>query len=87
MRILLRYVTTPLVAGAVAVAVTLAPTAAAAPTQETCTGLNTGSTLCQSPGDAEVNDTLPWASVLPQWSDFGGQSGGPYGGSMGGGSR
>jgi hypothetical protein len=82
MRILLKYFTTPLVTGAVAAA----PTAAAAPT-ETCTGLNTGSTLCQSPGNAEVNDTLPFASVLPQWSDFGGQSGGPYGGSFGGGSR
>ena len=86
MRILLKYFTTPLVMGAVAVAIAAAPTAAAAAT-ETCTGLNTGSTICESPGNAEVNDTLPFASVLPQWSDFGGQSGGPYGGSFGGGPR
>jgi hypothetical protein len=81
-----KHIAPVLAAGAVAVAIAAAPTAAAAPT-ETCTGLNTGSTICESPGNAEVNDTLPFASVLPQWSDFGGQSGGPYGGSFGGGSR
>jgi hypothetical protein len=46
--------------------------------------LNSASTKCQSRGDVELNDSLPYANVLPQWSFFGGQSGGPYGGSGGG---
>jgi hypothetical protein len=86
MRIRLKYITPALVTGAVAVAIAAAPTATAAPT-ETCASVNTGSTICQSPGDAEVNDSLARAATLPQWSSIGGQSGGPYGGSLGGGSR
>jgi hypothetical protein len=35
----------------------------------------------------EINDSLSRANTSPQWSSFGGQSGGPYGGSLGGGSR
>ncbi|MCW2654046.1 MAG: hypothetical protein QOE41_1687 [Mycobacterium sp.] len=86
MRIGLKYITPALVTGAVSVAIAAAPTAAAAPA-DTCTSLNTGSTICQSPGDAEVNDSQARAATLPQWSSIGGQSGGPYGGSFGGGSR
>jgi hypothetical protein len=84
MRIRLKCITPALVTGAVAVAIAAAPMAAA---QETCTSLNTGSTICESPGNAEVNDSLTRAATLPQWSSFGQQSGGPYGGSLGGGSR
>jgi hypothetical protein len=68
-------------AGAAVAAMAGAPTATAKPT---CTQLNTLSTRCQSPGNAEINDTLPAANVLPQWSVFGQQSGGPYGPSGGG---
>ena len=84
MRIRPKYFTPALAAGALAVAIAAAPMSAA---QETCTSLNTGSTICETPGDAEVNDSLSRAAALPQWSSFGGQSGGPFGGSMGGGSR
>lgn len=86
MRIRLKCIAPALLTGAVAVAIAAAPTAAAA-TAETCTSLNTGSTICESPGNAEVNDSQSRAATLPQWSSFGQQSGGPYGGSFGGGSR
>jgi hypothetical protein len=68
-------------AGAAAVAMAGSPMATAKPT---CTQLNTLSTRCESPGNAEINDTLPVANVLPQWAVFGQQSGGPYGGPGGG---
>jgi hypothetical protein len=84
MRIRLKYFTPALATGVVAVAIAAAPVAAA---QETCNTVNTGSTICESPGDAEVNDSLARAATLPQWSSIGGQSGGPFGGSFGGGSR
>lgn len=84
MSIGLKCVTPVLVAGAAAVAIASAPAAAAAPAQETCVNLNSASTKCQSPGNVELNDSLPYANVLPQWSFFGGQSGGPYGGTGGG---
>ena len=86
MRISLKCLTlTPvLAAGAAAVAITAAPAAAADPSQPTCVSLSSSSTKCQSPGDAEITDSLPYANVLPQWSYFGGQSGGPYGGTGGG---
>jgi hypothetical protein len=81
-----RYVVAAL-AAAIGLAVAGSPTAAGQPSQETCTSLNTSSTKCQSPGNAEINDSLTRAYVSPQWSSFGQQSGGPYGGSLGGGSR
>jgi hypothetical protein len=84
MRITMKYITSALATGAVAVAIAAAPTAAA---QQTCTGLSTGATICETPGNAEVNDSLSRANTLPQWSSFGQQSGGPYGGALGGGSR
>ena len=88
MRISLKYFTlTPvLAAAAAALAIAAAPTAAAQ-SSETCTNVNSGSTICQSPGNAEVNDSLSRANTSPQWSADGGQSGGPYGGTLGGGSR
>ena len=67
-----------------ALAIGTAPAAAADGATQKCTNLNTSSTKCESPGDVEINDSLPYADVLPQWSEFGGQSGGPYGGPGGG---
>jgi hypothetical protein len=39
---------------------------------------------CQSPGNAEINDSLPYANVLPQYAYTGGQTSAPYGGPGGG---
>src|ERR1700739_1055185 len=76
-------------AGAAAVAVAGPPAlripgAPPAPPKPTCTQLNSLSTRCESPGNAEINDTLPVANVLPQWSVMGQQSGSPYGNGGGG---
>jgi hypothetical protein len=84
MRIRLKYITPALAAGAAAVAIVAAPTAAAASNQS-CIDLGSAASKCQSPGNAQINDSLPYADVLPQWSYFGGQSGGPFGGPGGGG--
>jgi len=73
-------------AAVVTLTIAAAPTAAAQPSQ-TCTDLTTSSTICESPGNAEVDDSLTRADTSPQWSSFGEQSGGPFGGSLGGGSR
>jgi hypothetical protein len=83
-RMRLAYLTPVLAGVAAAVAIAAAPVAAADASQQTCVSLSTSSTKCQSPGDAEINDSLPYANVLPQWTEFGGQSGGPYGGAGGG---
>jgi hypothetical protein len=69
----------PLIIAAAAAAVAIAGAATATAKKPTCTQLNSSSTRCQSPGNAEINDTLPVANVLPQWSVMGQQSGGPYG--------
>jgi hypothetical protein len=60
---------------------------AAADNSEFCTTLNTGSTKCERQGDVEINDSLTRADTMPQWSSAGQQSGGPFGGVFGGGSR
>jgi hypothetical protein len=77
MEVPLRALPLIIAAGAAAVTIAGAPTAAAKP--PTCTQLNNLSTRCESPGNAEINDQLPYANVLPQWSVMGQQSGGPYG--------
>ena len=74
-------------AGPVAAATCTAPTSWADSGQENCIQLSTSSMKCESPGNAEINDSLSRANVSPQWSAQGGQSGGPYGGSFGGGAR
>jgi hypothetical protein len=81
MRIGLKHITPVLAAGAVAVAIAAAPTAAAASTgggadqpstQQYCVSSAT-STKCQSPGDAEINSSIPapyggpWAIYGPFW--------------------
>ena len=66
MRIKLTHVTPLLAAGAAAVAVLAAPTAAAAPTplQQTCVATGAGTT-CQSPGNVEITNPLPAVSFYP----------------------
>lgn len=68
------------------VALAAAPLAAA-DNSEFCTALNTGNTKCEKQGNVEVNDSLARANTLPQWASAGGQSGGPYDGTLGGGPR
>jgi hypothetical protein len=82
MEVRFRVLPVIIAAGSAVVAMAGAPAAAAKP--PTCTQLNSLSTRCESPGNAEINDTLPVADVLPQWSLFGQQSGGPYGNGGGG---
>jgi hypothetical protein len=73
MRITLTHVAPLLAAGAAAVAISAAPTAAAAPTpaHKTCTQSVAGS-QCESAGNVEINNT-PTAEFTPQypvWADF-----------------
>jgi hypothetical protein len=63
---------TPLLAGAAAVAVIAAPIAAAAPAQaplnppaqQSCATSGAG-TICQSPGNVQINDAPPPVSFYP----------------------
>jgi hypothetical protein len=64
----------PLLAtGAVAVAIAAAPLAAAAPTapshpaqvQQSCTNLGGTQSVCQAPGNVQVNDTPPQVDFFP----------------------
>lgn len=71
MRIRTSYITTLLTAGAAAVAVAAAPMATAAtttpaptPTQQSCSATGGGSE-CQSPGDAEIQNSPPPVSFEP----------------------
>jgi uncharacterized protein YggE len=82
----LKYFAAALLTVAAVLAIAAAPTAAAQ-LSDTCINVSTSSTICESPGNSEVNDSLSRANTTPQWSSFGGQSGGPYGGTLGGGSR
>jgi hypothetical protein len=82
----LKFVIPVFAAGAVAGAIAAAPTSAAQ-IPFFCTNLSTSATKCEYPGDVEINDSLSRANTLPQLSSSGGATGGPYGGSLGGGSR
>ena len=66
MRIKLTHVTPLLAAGAAAVAILAAPTAAAVPTplSKTCVATGAGTT-CQSPGNVEINNAPPAVSFHP----------------------
>jgi hypothetical protein len=81
----LKWLVPVLAAGTAAVAVSVAPTAGA--DSEFCTNLSTSATKCEKPGNVEVNDSFARSNTLPQWASQGQQSGGPYGGTLGGGSR
>jgi hypothetical protein len=71
MRIGLKYITPVLAAGAAAVAIAAAPTAAAGP-QPSCVTSGTA-TKCQTPGNVEINSSIPapnpgpWAVYGPFW--------------------
>ncbi|MDT5009854.1 MAG: hypothetical protein QOH57_1471 [Mycobacterium sp.] len=84
MRIRLKYMTPTLAAAVAALAIAAPPVAAADGAEETCTNLNNSAVKCQSPGNAEINDSLPYANVLPQYAYSGGQTSAPYGGPGGG---
>ena len=86
MRIRLKSVIAVVAAGAAAGALAVAQTAAA-DNSEFATNLNTLASKCEKQGNVEINDSLPRANTAPQWSAQGGQSGGPYGGTSGGGPR
>ena len=72
MRIKLNHLKPLLAAGAAAVAIAAAPTAAA---EESCSGA-----VCQSPGNVQINDAPP-VQYAPQYPDFGSllfHHGGPH---------
>jgi hypothetical protein len=89
MRIRTSYITTLLAAGAAAVAIAGAPSAAAAD-PESCSGYGSGS-ICQSPGNVQLNDSPPPVNFDPYGGEgflmggFGGFHGGFHGGGHGGG--
>jgi hypothetical protein len=73
------YVATLLAAGATAVAIVAAPTASAAPgaVQVACSSATPGSS-CLSPGNAQINDSLPpnFLSQEPFYDGYGRHGGG-----------
>jgi hypothetical protein len=96
MRIKLSYLTPLLGAAAAAVAITAAPIAAAASTvtnpSQSC-GMSGSGTVCESPGNVQINDAPPAANFYPYGGDaflLGGGFGGGFhggGGHGGGGHR
>jgi hypothetical protein len=96
MGIKLTYLTPLLSAGAVAVAIIAAPIAAAAPSgpalSQSCEMSGSG-TVCESPGNVQINDAPPVTDFYPYGGDafllggygFGGGYGGFHGGGHGGG--
>jgi hypothetical protein len=97
MRIKLNYMTPLLAAGAAAAAIATAPVALAAPTgaanpaqaQENCIDLGTD-TQCQSPGNAQINDTPAYPQYPYFYPYYGGifvPDHGFHGGFGGGGGR
>jgi hypothetical protein len=91
MRMKLSYMAPLLGAAAAAVAIVVAPVAAAAPAgpgavQESCSPSGSGS-VCESPGNAEINDSPPPVGFYPYGGDaflLGGYGGGFHGGGGGG---
>ena len=65
MRIKLNYIAPLLAAGAAAVAIAATPMAAAAPTAEQSCSASGPGTICQSPGDVEINDSPPPVQYYP----------------------
>ena len=94
MRIKLSHMTPLLGAAAAAVAIIAAPIASAAPSgppgQESC-GPSGAGTVCQSPGNVQINDSPPPVNFYPYGGDAfllgGGGFGGGFGGGHGGGHR
>jgi hypothetical protein len=96
MKFKLTHLTPVLVAGAAAAAIVAAPIASAASTSEDCGGTS-GGTVCQSPGNVQINDSPGPAQFYPYGGDAfllggngfvgGGFHGGGFGGGHGGGHR
>jgi hypothetical protein len=94
MRIKLSYMTTLLGAAAAAVAISAAPIASAADNgpatpQQSCGASGTG-TVCESPGNVQINDSPPPVGFYPYGGEaflLGGGGGGFGGGFHGGGHR
>jgi hypothetical protein len=70
MTITRRYLPRMLLAVAAAASIAAPPTAlAAAPS---CTYLSANSTMCQTPGNVQINDSPPPVQYAPQFPYFGG---------------
>jgi len=82
----LTYTASLLAAGAAATAIAAAPIASAATTDQSCAG-GGGGTVCQSPGNVQINDSPGPAQFYP----YGGEAlllgGGGFGGGAHGGHR
>jgi hypothetical protein len=91
MRIKLNYIAPLLAAGAAAVAITAAPIAAAAsaPAPHGACDAGVSGSICDTPGDVGINDSLPPVSFDPYGGEgflmggFGGFHGGGHGGGHG----
>ena len=87
MRVKLSYITPLLGAAAAATAIIAAPIAAAAPAvqssvQQSC-GASGSATICQSPGNTQINDSPPPVNFYPYGGEaflLGGSGGGFHGG-------
>jgi hypothetical protein len=82
MQIRLTYIAPLLAAGAAAAAIAVAPIAAAAGPGQSCGGDGTG-TICQSPGNTQINDSPPPVQFDPYGGEgflLGGYGGGFHGG-------
>jgi hypothetical protein len=64
-RMKLNYIAPLLTAGAAAVAIVAAPIAAAAPATGQSCGASAAGTICQSPGNVQVNDSPPPVQFYP----------------------
>jgi hypothetical protein len=85
MKLKLAYVTPVLAAVAAAAAIVAAPIASAAPTSQSC-GVSSAGTVCQSPGNVQINDSPPPVQFYPYGGDaFLLGSDGYHGGGFGGG--
>lgn len=65
-----RYLPPMLLAVAAAASIAAAPTALADP--PSCTYLSASSTMCQTPGNVQINDAPPLVQYAPQFPYFGG---------------
>jgi hypothetical protein len=64
-RMKLNHIAPLLAAGAAAVAIAAAPIAAAAPSTVPSCGASGAGTICQSPGNVQINDSPPPVQFYP----------------------
>ena len=86
MKCKLTWIASLLAAGAAATAIVAAPIASAASTDQSCTGSG-GGTICQSPGNVQLNDSPGPTQFYPYGGDAFLLGGGFGGGFHGGGHR